>query len=181
MAVPVQIQTVIGRCETGGGRSLGQLGVDQRFQLVIEVDVLQGTTAHTDQMMVVVDERLGQFEVGVIGGTGDPADDAASLENLEVSVGRTLGEFVGVGGDLGEGNRPGDSGQRLDEVPSTRGITVVVALQPAGHGGVEVDHRVVVGLRLSPAGRRARGRAGWRTHLDSISSPAFGVNETHSH
>ncbi len=155
--------------ESGGGGRTGQLGVDQRLDGLVEMDVLQGTAAHADEMMVVVDERLGQLEVGVVGGAGDSADHPAPLENLEIAVRRALGQIVGMVGELGEGYGTSNPGQRFDEVPATAGVAVVMTLQPPGHGSVEIVDRGFIGARMPPARRRATGRAGWRTHRISIS------------
>lgn len=155
--------------ESGGSRRLAQLGVDQRLEILVEMDVLQGTAAHADEVMVVVDERLGQFEMGVIGAAGDPADHPTPLQYLEIPVGRTLGQVVGVIGDLGKGHRPSNLSERFHEVSPAAGVAMIVALQAAGNRSVEIGHRVVVEPCMPPARCGARGGAGWRTHQLSIS------------
>ena len=176
----MQIQTVVGWREPGGVCGTRQLGVNLRFQPVIQMDVLQRATSQAHQVMVVIDQRFGQLEMSVIGATGDTGDDTATFEHFEIAVGGALWQFGGVVGDLGECHRSGDSGQCFDQVTSATGVAVIVAFQLSSHRLVEFDHLATVGVAGRNRGRGADGAAGCCTHGVQPIVVDSGVNETHS-
>lgn len=145
-AVAVQIQAVMSWRESGRGGGLGQLCVDQLLQPLTEVNIGQRSTGQAHEMVVMVDERLGQLEVGVVGGAGDPADHTAPFEYLQVPVGRTLGYIGVVGGNLGEGHRSAGSGQCLDQPAAAAGVSMLVMFEPSGHQYVKISQLATRGL-----------------------------------
>jgi hypothetical protein len=89
-------------------------------------------------VVVVTGEVLGELEAGVLVARHDPAHDPGPLEDGQVAVGRAEGE-VGVRAlQLGHRHRPGGAGERVDEDAASGGVALLVALEPARRGGVEV-------------------------------------------
>lgn len=90
LAVPMQIQAVVLGGEPGVGCRFGQTSVHYRFDLVGQVNVLDSSTRQTNEVMVMMQQRFGKFEPGVVGANGDATHHPGLLQHIQVAIGRTL-------------------------------------------------------------------------------------------
>ena len=138
-AVPVQIEKVTQGGECGPPRRFGQIAVDQVLQFVVQVDVLDGAASHADEVVMVGQERFGQFEVGTIAADRDPVHYSRAFEHFEVAVGRADGQVGCNRRDLRQRDRVSRARKRLDQSPAPAGVAIVVSRQAHPHHGVQVS------------------------------------------
>lgn len=75
-------------------------------------------------MMMVIGEVVGQLEAGEFVYRRDAMHDAASLEDRQIAVRRTLGQIAGVD-DLGGGERTIGTRQNPDQGSTPRRIALI--------------------------------------------------------
>ena len=120
----VQVQDVMGRSEANlAGRCI-QRRIHRFLKGTGEVHVADIAARDADQVMVVAQQRLGQFETRPISADADPADNTADLQRCEVPVGRALRQ-IGCGlDDLRKRERSFRRCEHGDQVASTSGVAV---------------------------------------------------------
>ena len=81
-AKPVKIEAVVGGGEAGSVCNLVQALVHQMLDIAVEMNVFNAAAADADEVVVVTEQRFGQFEVGVITPRIDPPDDPAAKQHV---------------------------------------------------------------------------------------------------
>ncbi len=115
-----------------------QRRIDRFLDGTSEVHVADIAACDADQVMVVAQQRLGQFETRPISADADPADNTADLQRCKVPIGRTLRQ-IGCGrDDLRKRERSSRRCEHGDQVASTSGVAMPHHRQAPGRLAVNV-------------------------------------------
>lgn len=127
------------------GRSEANLagrGIQRRIHRFLEgtgeVHVADIAAHDADQVMVVAQQRLGQFETRPIGADADPADNTAHLQRCKVPVGRALRQISCGRDDFRQRERSSRRCKHGDQVTPTSGVAVPHRGQAPGRLPVNV-------------------------------------------
>ena len=140
-----------------------QCRIDRFLEGTSEVHVADIAARDADQVMVVAQQRLGQFEARPISADADPADNTADLQRRKVPVGRALRQVSYGRDDLRKRERSSRRCEHGDQVASTSGVAVPHHRQAPGRLAVNVvdigfgaRHHQVAPLSIGAVTRPAR-------------------------
>ena len=143
------------------GGELGQGGIETVFEFGRQGDVADGAALGADQMVVVLRQRLGELEMGVVITGHDAADHPGGLEDGQVAVHRALGQVGAAVQHVDDADRLPGLAQHLDQFPAGAGETMPRRLEAVGHLGVEI------GGHRRPGYRTGADRA-WSGRLSQV-------------
>ncbi len=81
-AKPVKVEAVMGRGEAGSACDLVQALVHQMLDIAVEMNVFNAAAADANEVVVVTEQRFGQFEVGVVTPRIDPPDGTTAEQHV---------------------------------------------------------------------------------------------------
>ena len=92
------------RREPGTARRRGQAPLHSLLELVVEADVFDRTARDADEVVVMFEQRLSEFEVSMVATGTYALDHAGSLEHIEVAIDRARREVGRDKHDVGQGD-----------------------------------------------------------------------------
>ena len=128
----------MGRSEANFSGCGIQRRIDRFLERTSKVHIADVAARDADQVMVVAQQRLGQFETRPIGADADPVDNTADLQRCKVPVGRALRQISCGRDDLRQGERSSRRCKHGDQVASTSGVAVPHCRQAPGRLAVNV-------------------------------------------
>jgi hypothetical protein len=121
---------VADRLEVLGASDLRDGPGDTPLKAGGEGDVGYPAAARAQQVVVVLDQVLGQLEAGELVAGRDAANNPGSLQVDEMTVGGAARQVRKTAGDLTDTDRMTRAGQQADDRPPSGGVPLVDAAQP---------------------------------------------------
>ena len=171
-----EIETVMFDAESVTFRDGGGERRDAFFEVGWDIDVDDGSTLLTDEVMVMAGEVFGEFVARGIVGRNQSSHDSGVFKYRKISVGRTLGHAGRNFDELEHRDGSISVAESIDQHASIRGVALSISTESLVGGVVHVDlfrmhgRSSLRGLRIQAMGAGDVGSPTWRVLIRRVSS-----------